>query len=226
MRGTRTPHRLGGRAAAALCLALAVSGIGAAPAPAAAPAALCIPLLMPCSTPSPSPSPSPSPLVPLPNPVPNPLDGTAPAAPPTPAEPDPSAPIFTLPAAQLGGSSISFTGLHGVSVVTVPLIDGSRTPVIKIAADEIVIKGFMLDVRKATGPSLVSTADQMTLHGHVQVYLDSATATLPDGTGIALGAATPPPGNELPPTLLRVNLGLVGVTADSIFFTNSHQEMK
>ncbi len=140
--------------------------------------------------------------------------------------PDTSAPTFTQPAAQLGGSSISFTGLHSVSAVTVPLADGRRIPVLKLVADDIVITDFLLDVRKATGPSLVSTATRMELRGHVQVYVDSLTATLIDGTGITLGAATPPPGNELPPELLRVNLGLVGVTADSIAFVASHQAMK
>jgi hypothetical protein len=66
----------------------------------------------------------------------------------------------------------------------------------------------------------------MELRGHVQVYVDSLTATLPGGACITLGAATPPPGDELPPKLLRVNLGLVGVTADSISFAASHQAMK
>jgi hypothetical protein len=66
----------------------------------------------------------------------------------------------------------------------------------------------------------------MELRGHVQVYVDSVTASLQDGTTVSLGANTPPPGNELPSTLLRVNLGLVGVIADSIVFTSSHQNLK
>jgi hypothetical protein len=206
-----------------------MTGIGATPVPTSAPAALCIPVLLPCSSPSPSPSPSQSPLIPLPDP----LDGTGsgsdatpPAEPSAPPQPDTGAPVFTQSAAQLGGSSISFSGLQSVSAVTVALADGSRIPVLKLAADDIVIDGFMLDVRKATGPALVSTADRMELRGHVEVYVDSLTATLPGGAGITLGAATPPPGDELPPTLLRVNLGLVGVTADSIAFVASHQAMK
>ena len=220
MSGARTPSRLAGRGAVAACLIVALAGIGAAPR--SIPSALCIPLLTPCS--SPSPTPAPSPLIPLPNPL---DDGaTPPAEPSVPAVPDEGAPIFTQPAAQLGGSSISFTGLQSVSVVTVPLAGGTRIPVLKLVADDIVIKDFLLDVRKATGPSLVSTADRMELRGHVQVYVDSLSATLIDGTGITLGAATPPPGDELPPTLLRVNLGLVGVTADSIAFVASHQAMK
>ncbi|MCU1557005.1 MAG: hypothetical protein JWN09_1000 [Microbacteriaceae bacterium] len=204
-------------------------GIGAARVPGAAPAALCIPLLTNCGTTQPTPTPTPSPTSIVTPPV---GLGTPPGAgstpgtatpPPVVAVPDPNAPTFTLPAAQLGGSSISFSGLRSVSVVTVPLADGTRTPVLKLVADDIVITDFLLDVRKATGPSLVSNATRMELRGNVQVYLDSATATLVDGTGISFGAATPPPGNELPPTLLRVNLGLVGVTANSISFTASHQ---
>jgi hypothetical protein len=134
--------------------------------------------------------------------------------------------VFTLPAAQLGGSSISFSGLQAVSVVTVPLGDGTRTPALKLVANDIAIDDFVLDVRKSTGPSLVSRATRMELRGHVQVYVDSVTASLQDGTTVSLGANTPPPGNELPSTLLRVNLGLVGVIADSIVFTSSHQNLK
>jgi hypothetical protein len=232
-----TGRRTTSRAAVVACLIVALSGIGAAKVPAAEPA-MCIPLLTQCTSPSPSPSPSPS-QAPSPTPS-NPLGGllptpgstttpspiAGPTSPPVAAIADPDAPIFTLPAAQLGGSSISFTGLQSVTVVTVRLANGTTTPVIKLVADSIVIEDFLLDVRKATGPSLVTDATRMTLRGHVQVYLDSLTATLADGTGITAGAATPPPGNELPSQLLRVNLGLVGVTAASIAFTAPHQSLK
>ncbi|MDQ1548871.1 MAG: hypothetical protein QOD27_529, partial [Microbacteriaceae bacterium] len=193
---------------------------------------LCIPLLAQCTSPSPSPTPSPAPSDPLGGLLPAPGTGTTPGATPGPTAPpvaavaDPGAPTFTLPAAQLGGSSITFTGLQSITVVTVPLADGTTTPVIKLVADTITIEDFMLDVRKATGPSLVTDATRMELRGHVQVYLDSLTATLADGTGLTVGAATPPPGNELPSQLLRVNLGLVGVTAASISFTAPHQSLK
>ena len=73
---------------------------------------------------------------------------------------------------------------------------------------------------------LLTTADRMELRGHVQVYVDSVTATLLDGTPITLGASTPPPADGLPPQLLKVNLGLVGVTADSIAFKASHQNLQ
>jgi hypothetical protein len=202
---------------------------------------MCIPLLTHCGTGQPTPAPTAAPThAPTPAPAPSstsgplpggtltiPGVGTTPGAPvaaPPVGVPDTGAPTFTLPAAQLQGSSISFTGLHSVTVVTVPLANGSRATALKIMADDVVIDGFMLDVRKATGPSLVTDADRMALHGNVQVYVDSATATA-NGTAITFGAATPPPGNELPSTLLRVNLGLVGVTADSIVFTKPHQSL-
>ncbi|MFP3466027.1 hypothetical protein [Leifsonia sp. SIMBA_070] len=226
------------------CVAAALAGLGAARVPSAAPAALCIPIIMPCNAPSPTPMPTPTiPGVPgipgIPSlPVPGaPGSGTpalpgstatpapAPTAPPAPAGPDAGAPVFTQPAAQLGSQSLSFSGLKGVAVVTVPLADGSRIPVLKISADSITIDGFSLTVRKDTGPKLATTADQMALRGNVQVYVDSVTATGSDGKSITLGAATPPPADGLPPQLLRVTLGLVGVTADSIHFTNPHQHL-
>ncbi|MGH1549168.1 hypothetical protein ACRAWB_08345 [Leifsonia poae] len=144
---------------------------------------------------------------------------------PAPAGPDAGAPVFTQPPAQLGSRSLSFSGLKGITVVTVPLADGRRIPVLKISADAITIDGFSLTVRKETGPKLATTADQMALSGNVQVYLDSVTATGSDGKSITLGAATPPPADGLPPQLLRVTLGLVGVTADSIHFTAPHQHL-
>jgi hypothetical protein len=233
------------------CVAAALAGLGAARVPTAAPAALCIPIILPCSSPSPTPTPTPTggsgdpgipgvPLPPLPGdpgapgtpgvpgstPAPSGTPApTAPAAPVTPAGPDGGAPVFTQPPAQLGSQSLSFSGLKGISVVTVPLADGRRIPVLKLSADSITIDGFSLTVRKDSGPKLVTTADQMALRGDVQVYLDSVTATGSDGTSYTLGAATPPPADGIPPQLLRVTLGLVGVTADSIHFANPHQHL-
>jgi hypothetical protein len=142
-----------------------------------------------------------------------------------PAGPDGAAPVFTQPPAQLGSTSLSFTGLKGIGIVTVPLADGSRVPVLKISADSISMDGFSLTVRKASGPVLATTADTMTLKGNVQVYLNSVTATGEDGTSLTLGADTPPPADGVPTHLLRVTLGLVGATADSIAYTNTKQHL-
>jgi hypothetical protein len=209
---------------------LSLSGIGAARVP--GDSSLCIPLLMNCSTPTPSPSPSsssgsgggiigkivggatggaitPDPSVPLVDPV-----------------FDPSAPVFTQPPAQLGGSSISFSGLKAVSVVAVRLANGTTIPCLKLQADDIVITGFSLNVQGvAGGPSLLSTAPRMELKGNVSVYVNSVTASLLDGTPLTLGAQTPPPSDQLPAQLLRVNLGLVGATAGSISYVQSHQHL-
>jgi hypothetical protein len=110
-------------------------------------------------------------------------------------------------------------------VVTVPLADGSRVPVLELSADSVTVDGFSLTVRKDTGPVLATTADRMALRGRVHVYLNSLTATDADGRSLTLGADTPPPPDGLPPQLVTVTLGLVGVTADSISFTNPHQHL-
>jgi hypothetical protein len=212
--------------AVALCLVLASFGIGAARVPGSATEGLCIPLLMNCSAPSPTPTPTPT------KPSGGLLGGLLGGGTPTTgggvlsAVADPNAPVMTLPAAQLSGSSLSFTGLQSVSLVTIPLANGNQVPVIKLVADSITINNFVLDVRRATGPSLVTTAGQMVVNGHVTAYLDSVTGTTLGGLGLTLGTdATPPPGNELPSELLRVNLGLVGIDADHISFTNQEQTL-
>jgi hypothetical protein len=230
-----------------------VLGIGAARVPSAEPAALCIPILMDCSTPAPTQTPTPTPTTttsPSPSPTPSsPLlpsvpgitvpgvtapGSTAPGSTPPDAAStaiadaiaDPDAPVLTLPAAQLGGSSISIVGPQSISVVTVPLANGTRTPVLKLVADDIVIDDFTLEVGAGTPHPLLTTSDRMELRGRVVVYLDSATATLGDGTPITFGAATPPPGDQLPASLLTVHLGLVGVTAEIITFAAAHQAIK
>ncbi|MDN4615957.1 hypothetical protein P5G50_16015 [Leifsonia sp. F6_8S_P_1B] len=166
------------------------------------------------STPTPGPPTAPgAPATPTPTP-------TA-----TPSGPAAGAPVFTQPPAQLGSRSLSFTGIPLVAVVTVPLADGSRIPVLELSADGITVDGFSLTVRKETGPVLATTADRMALRGKVHVYVNSLTATDADGRSWTLGATTPPPADGLPPQLVKVTLGLVGVTADSIAFDNPHQHL-
>lgn len=227
--------------AAVLVIAAATLGFGAAQAPAGstAPAELCIPILMSCgSSPTPGPTSNPSPsTTPKPGggvlPIPSlPGDGGAPiAVPPAPpsAVDDPTAPVMTLPAAQLSGSSIEFSGLRSVSLVTVPLADGSRAPAVKLQADFIAMDDFSLDIRKpGKHDAAVTDAGRMELHGNVSVYLDSLTATTLDGQGFTLGASNSPPGSngEVPTHLLRVSLGMLGVTGDRISFSPVHQYLK
>lgn len=206
-------------------LSLGLSVVGATSAEAAE--ELCIPLLMTCSPDDPS-----TPLTDVGDTVGG-LVGLgdetnsglgAPLLTPI-AVPDPNAPVMTLPAAQLGGSSLTINGLTALSLVTVPLADGSRATVFKIEADQFVIDDFVLDVRTSTSPSLVSTSTQMRLTGNAVVYVDSVTGSLLGGPGFSLLAATPPPGPELPPQLVGVHLGLVGCSADLIEFDASHQHL-
>jgi hypothetical protein len=178
---------------------------------------------MNCTTPTPSPTtpPTTSPTNPIGGIAGGLLGGGATSAltPPTTAPlnilADPKAPVMTLPAAQLSGSSLSFTGLQSVSLVKIPLVNGSQVPVIKLVANSITIDNFVLDVRRATGPSLVTTSGQMVVSGNVTAYLDSVTGTTVSGLGLTLGTTQ----------LLRVNLGLVGIDANHISFTNQEQQL-
>jgi hypothetical protein len=230
---------------AAALLALAPSAVGAAALPAAAaetsgarPTEWCIPIIMPChSSPSPTPSPSPS----------------ASASIPASRACRPS-PVFRARAAVAVAVAVGHDAAGGgarrrragsrvhaavgparveVAVVQRParhlgrdrsLADGSRTTALKLEADRITISGFSLTVRRDTGPILTTTADTMTLDGHVAVYINSLSATLPGGKLLTLGADTPPPAEGLD-SMFGVTLGLVGSTADSITYTNTVQHL-
>ena len=228
-----------------LCLTLGAGAIGAAPVPAAEKGALCVPFLMQCSPGSGSGQPSPTiPTVPVPTvPVPTvPGQLPAPGAPatgrttipgkavppgtPSVLPPDPGASTFTQPAAQMGGSAITITGPRKVSLVTVPLANGTTTPALKIEADNIIVKDFILDVMKPEGSILVTTSSQMELRGHVVVYLDSFTGLLGDGSALTLGSATPPPGDELPPTVFRFTMGFIGLSSDVCQMAASHEKVQ
>ncbi|WP_181282102.1 hypothetical protein, partial [Arthrobacter woluwensis] len=153
-----------------------------------------------------------------------------PSAKPSPKKPvkaarEDGAPIFTRTPASLGSRGLSFTGLHSIGIVSVPTVDGGSVRALKISADSITITGFSLTVRPPNGPGLVTTADTMKLEGHVDVYLGSVTATTAGGRSLTLGTDTPPPLDDVAPGLLRVTMGLVGSTADSISYTNTNQRI-
>ncbi|MFB4352226.1 hypothetical protein RAC69_03695 [Microbacterium sp. LS_15] len=221
--------------AAALVIALAVTPMtlgAAAPRPQAG---FCI-FLISCPDPEPQPDPAapsesaapadpgdPSlptePLLPL-----DPAETPAPVD-PVPAPVDDAAPIFTGTPASLGSTSLSFTGLSGISIVTVPTVDGGGVRALKISADSITIEGFSLTVRPPGGPGLVTTADTMTLRGDVSVYLGSVSASALGGEPLTIGLDTPPPLTDIEPGLLNVTMGLVGSTADSITYANTDQRI-
>ncbi|MFB4351009.1 hypothetical protein [Microbacterium sp. CR_7] len=228
--------------AAALVIALAVTPMtlgAAAPRPQAG---FCIPLIY-CPDPEPQPdpaapseSPAPAdpqdpilptdPLLPLdPAETPAPVDPVAAPVDPVPAPVDDAAPIFTGTPASLGSTSLSFTGLSGISIVTVPTVDGGGVRALRISADSITIEGFSLTVRPPGGPGLVTTADTMTLRGDVSVYLGSVSASAIGGEPLTIGLDTPPPLTDIEPGLLNVTMGLVGSTADSITYANTDQRI-
>ncbi|MGO3024324.1 MAG: hypothetical protein ACTIIH_13980 [Brevibacterium sp.] len=146
---------------------------------------------------------------------------------PSDAQMDENAPVFTKTPAAMGSDGLSFKGLKGISFVSVPTADGGSIVVLKIRADEIKITGFSLTVRPPEEhEGLVTKADTMTLSGDVTTYIGSITATTKDGKSLTLGPETPPPMDDVEPGLLRVTMGLVGSTADSIAYSNTDQKLK
>ncbi|MGO2027324.1 MAG: hypothetical protein ACTH28_02480 [Brevibacterium aurantiacum] len=143
------------------------------------------------------------------------------------AQLDENAPIFTKTPAAMGSESLSFKGLKGISFAAVPTADGGKITTLKIQAEEISIDGFSLTVRPPEEKEgLLTTADTMTLKGDVTVYIGSITATTKNGDSLTLGPETPPTMDDVEPGLLRVTMGLVGSTADSINYSNTDQELK
>lgn len=151
------------------------------------------------------------------------LDGKFPVD----AQRDDNAPVFTKTPAAMGSESLSFKGLKGISFVSVPTSGGGSIVTLKIQADEISIDGFSLTVKPPEeDQGLVTKADNMTLKGNVTVYIGSITATTKNGDSLTLGPETPPPMDDVKPGLLRVTMGLVGSTADGIYYTNTDQKLK
>lgn len=228
-------RRRGRLVAATIAAALAAAPLtaGAAASPEVRAAGFCIPLLW-CPDPDPAPAPSPTPSTPV---IPGlPADPSAPSAPidpaatPAPQEPveapvDDGAPVFTGTPASMGSDSLSFTGLRGISIVSVPTIDGGSIRALRISADSITIQGFSLTVRPHDGPGLVTTADTMSLQGDVTVYIGSVSASSMGGAPLTIGTDTPPPLTDFEPGLLDVTMGLVGSIADSITYTNTDQRI-
>ena len=182
----------------------------------------------------------PAPEDPAPGPTPTPGEDEQPAPEETPeaeqspapedvapveADVDDGAPVFSGIPSSMRSGGLSFTGLRGISIVQVPTADGDTVRALKISADSITISGFALTVRPPDGPGLVTTADTMSLRGHVSVYLGSVTASLMGGQPITLGTDTPPPLDQIRPGLLDVTMGLIGSSADSISYSDTDQNI-
>lgn len=168
------------------------------------------------SAPNPADPDSALPVVPVP-----PASPTAPVDAPV----DDGAPIFTGTPAAMRAGGLSFSGLKGISIVSVPTVDGGSVRALKISADSITISGFSLTVRPPEHDGLVTNADSMELSGNVSVYLGSVTASSMGGTPLTIGTDTPPPLDDVQPGLLDVTMGLIGSTADSIHYTNTDQRI-
>lgn len=230
-------RRAGAAAALVAVLAMTPLTMGAASAPAMRDAGICIPWIY-CPDPTPTPPPPDATEPPLDPTTPleptTPLDPTTPLAPVDPVTPevtpveapvDEAAPVFTGTPAAMGSDGLSFTGLKGISIVSVPTADGGSIRALKISADSITITGFSLTVRPHGGPGLVTTADTMSLQGDVTVYIGSITASSMGGAPLTIGTDTPPPLTDVEPGLLDVNMGLVGSIADLITYTNTDQQI-
>lgn len=209
------------------------SGPGASSKP-SAPSTPGVPTTSPTDPSSPGPSESPVPTDEPTDPAtPEPTESGIPTKEPTEESTEPveatkddDAPIFTKTPAAMGSESLSFKGLSGLAIVDVPTADGGTTRTLKISADSITISGFSLTVSppdQPEGGGLVTKADTMTLKGNVDVYLGSITATTKDGSSLTIGTDTPPSLDDVKPGLLRVTMGLVGSTADSIEYSNTDQ---
>ncbi|MGV2984077.1 hypothetical protein ACNPNP_10260 [Microbacterium sp. AGC85] len=190
--------------------------------------------LCPKPTPTPSDPTAPvDPAVPVDPAAPADPDAVPPAAPapppastePVPAPVDDAAPIFTGTPAAMRAGGLSFTGLKGISIVSVPTVDGGSVRALKISADSITITVFALTVRPPEHDGLVTNADTMELAGDVSVYLGSVSASSMGGAPLTIGTDTPPPLDDVAPGLLDVTMGLVGSTADSIHYTNTDQRI-
>lgn len=231
-------RRIGIAAAVVAVMAVMPLTLGAASAPGIRDTGVCIPLIYcPQPTPTPTPTTPGTPTTPT-TPV-LPLDPTSPVPPVAPVDPqatpaptdpldapvDAGAPVFTGTPASMGSESLSFTGLNGISVVSVPTVGGGSIRALRISADSITIKGFSLTVRPPDGPGLVTTADTMSLQGNVTVYIGSITASSMGGAPLTIGTDTPPPLTDVAPGLLNVNMGLVGSIADLITYTNTDQRI-
>lgn len=138
---------------------------------------------------------------------------------------DTTAPVMTLPASRVTGSSLSIGGPRSVSIVRVRLANGKTAPVIKIVSDEVTINDFVIDTRNAAGLGVVNSAGQMDMKGHVIVYLNAVAATLGDDTTLTLGVKNDDADTKdvVPAALFHITLGLVGLSADELSLIPSHE---
>ncbi|QEO15441.1 hypothetical protein FLP10_14140 [Agromyces intestinalis] len=144
-----------------------------------------------------------------------------PAGPVPDAPADPAGMVFTPNPAILTASTLSIEGLHSLEIVTVDLADGSTSRALKITADRVVIGGFGLDVPTGDG-GLDTTATTLTVEGSASIWTPSITAVLADGVEHVIDTLSQPDPAALG-QLLKLRLPLLGMTADSVAYTDTDQ---
>ncbi|MWB99627.1 hypothetical protein [Agromyces seonyuensis] len=148
-------------------------------------------------------------------------------APPATSEPVPDAPadpagmVFTPKPAILTAGTLGISGLRSLEIVTVDLADGSTMRALKITADRVVIGGFGLDVPSGDG-GLQTDASTLTVEGNATIWTPSITAILADGVEHVIDTLSTPDPAALG-SLLRLRLPLLGMTADSVAYTDTDQ---
>ncbi|WP_290428404.1 hypothetical protein [Agromyces larvae] len=145
----------------------------------------------------------------------------APAGPVPDAPADPAGMVFTPNPAILTASTLSIEGLHSIEIVTVDLADGTTSRALKITADRVVIGGFGLDVPTGDG-GLNTTASTLTVDGNASIWTPSITAVLADGVEHVIDTLSQPDPAALG-QLLKLRLPLLGMTADSVAYTDTDQ---
>ena len=109
----------------------------------------------------------------------------------------------------LAGAEVFFSGQLDIGTIHVELgIEGFQATIIPVLLVVLGLLTMMMPVHRI-------------FHGVISLVVSVYSVI-----GVNLGGATPPPGGELPSQLLRVTLGLVGVTANSIVFTAPHRDVK
>lgn len=128
----------------------------------------------------------------------------------------------------LAGADVFFSGQLDIGTIHVELgIEGFHATIIPVLLVVLGLLTMMMPVHRIFHGVIslvvsVYSVIGVNLGGFFLGMLLGTTG----GAGITLGGATPPPGGELPSQLLRVTLGLVGVTANSIVFTAPHRDVK
>lgn len=132
--------------------------------------------------------------------------------------------VFTSPGAPTTGASLEIGGIPSIALVDVPLADGTTRTVLRLGADRIAMNGFALDAQPSDGEGhgLLTIDDRIELRGQARIYLDSITFII-GGEEFTIGVDGPPPAEGFPTQAVGVRLGLVGVTAESVVHTGSHQ---